>query len=256
MKPTTTTCVSAALLLAAAHNPTTLAFSPSSHVHSASVAVRSQKTRRTSLRLSAAAIATPSNDDSSSTTTTLTKQQKRIQQIRKEGGIFAFNTKFGALNPYAIYYGLVSIALGLVWFVALTFSQLFYKLTGGKLDKRRRLPVFFSHVWGTLLMLFTGCFPKVENWDAIKDFHKSGRKAMFVANHNSWMDIPFLGHTIGWHNYKFVAKKELEKVPILGKAIKVAKNVLVDRSNRRSQLLTLKQGMKWLDVSIIIYHCL
>ena len=57
----------------------------------------------------------------------------------------------------------------------------------------------------------------------------SGRKAMFVANHNSWMDIPFLGHTIGWHNYKFVAKKELEKVPILGKAIKVAKNVLVDR---------------------------
>lgn len=52
---------------------------------------------------------------------------------------------------------------------------------------------------------------------------------MFVSNHNSWMDIPFLGHTIGWRNYKFVAKKELEKVPILGKAIKVAKNVLVDR---------------------------
>ena len=63
------------------------------------------------------------------------------------------------------------------------------------------------------------------------------------------MDIPFLGHTIGWHNYKFVAKKELERVPILGTAIKVANNVLVDRSNRRSQLLTLKQGMKWLSVS-------
>ena len=62
-------------------------------------------------------------------------------------------------------------------------------------------------------------------------------------------DIPFLGHTIGWHNYKFVAKKELERVPILGKAIKVAKNVLVDRTNRRSQFMTLKQGMKWLDVS-------
>ena len=74
---------------------------------------------------------------------------------------------------------------------------------------------------------------------------------MFVSNHNSWMDIPFLGHVIGWHNYKFVAKKELEKVPILGKAIKVAENVLVDRSNRKSQLLTLKQGIKWLDVSVL-----
>ena len=98
--------------------------------------------------------------------------QKRMQQIRKEGEFLAFNTKFGALNPYAIYYGLVSIALGLVWFVALTFSQLFYKVTGGRFDKKRRLPVFFSHVWGTLLMLFTGSFPKIENWDIIREFHK------------------------------------------------------------------------------------
>lgn len=70
---------------------------------------------------------------------------------------------------------------------------------------------------------------------------------MFVANHNSWMDIPFLGYAIGWHNYKFVAKKELEKVPILGKAIMVGGNVCVDRNNRKSSMLALKQGMKWLD---------
>lgn len=98
-------------------------------------------------------------------------------------------------------------------------------------------------------MALTGCFPKVENWQIIKEFHKSNRKAMFVSNHNSWMDIPFIGHTIGWHNYKFVAKKELEKVPILGKAIMLSRNVCVDRSDRKSQLMTLKQGMKWLDVS-------
>lgn len=73
---------------------------------------------------------------------------------------------------------------------------------------------------------------------------------MFVSNHNSWMDIPFIGYTIGWQNYKFVAKKELEKVPILGKAIMLSKNVCVDRSNRKSQLMTLKQGMRWLDVSL------
>lgn len=132
-------------------------------------------------KLSAASsVASSSGDDSSSSSSSteesnnkaLTKQQKRIQQIRKEGGLFAFNTKYGALNPYAIYYGLVSIGLGLVWFVFLTLSQLFYKITGGRFDKKRRLPVFFSHVWGTLLMLFTGCFPKIENWDIIGEFHK------------------------------------------------------------------------------------
>ena len=79
---------------------------------------------------------------------------------------------------------------------------------------------------------------------------------MFVSNHNSWMDIPFIGHTIGWHNYKFVAKKELEKVPILGKAIMLSKNVCVDRSDRKSQLMTLKQGMKWLEVSsLYCFYC-
>ena len=235
----------------------TNAFSPTSYTQSITrIPYHNVHSSITSLSAASAAAASPNEPTTTSTPTdklqqkALTKQQKRLQQIRKEGGPLAFNTKYGALNPFAIYYGLVSIGLGLIWFVLLTLSQLFYKLTGGRFDTKRRLPVFFSHCWGTFLMAFTGCFPKVENANIVKEFHKSGRKAMFVSNHNSWMDIPFLGYAIGWVNYKFVAKKELEKVPILGKAIKVAKNVLVDRSNRKSQLLTLKSGMRWLDVSI------
>lgn len=72
---------------------------------------------------------------------------------------------------------------------------------------------------------------------------------MFVANHNSWMDIPFLGATIGWRNYKMISKKELGRVPILGTAIKVAGNIMVDRTDRRSQIKTLKQGINYLKVS-------
>ena len=69
---------------------------------------------------------------------------------------------------------------------------------------------------------------------------------MFVANHNSWMDIPFLGATIGWRNYKLISKKELGRVPILGKAIKVGGHIMIDRSDRRSQIRTLKQGIQYL----------
>lgn len=69
---------------------------------------------------------------------------------------------------------------------------------------------------------------------------------MFVANHCSWMDIPFMGVVIGWRNYKMIAKKELRKVPILGKAIQVGGNVMVDRSSRKSQLKTLKEGIAYL----------
>lgn len=84
----------------------------------------------------------------------------------------------------------------------------------------------------------------------------SKRPAMFVANHCSWDDIPFLGVTIGWRNYKIVAKKELEKVPILGKAIRLAANIEVDRSDRRSQMATFKKGIQFLKVSFFSCFCL
>ena len=75
------------------------------------------------------------------------------------------------------------------------------------------------------------------------------RAAMFVANHNSWMDIPFMGYVIGWRNYKFISKAELGQIPILGRSIKTGGHVMIDRTNRRSQILTLKSGMQWLKVS-------
>ena len=73
---------------------------------------------------------------------------------------------------------------------------------------------------------------------------------MFVANHASFMDIPFMGATIGWRNYKFVAKKELEKVPILSTGIKVAANLMVDRKDKRSGLKTLRTGIDFMKDGI------
>ena len=73
---------------------------------------------------------------------------------------------------------------------------------------------------------------------------------MFVANHASFMDIPFMGATIGWRNYKFVAKKELEKIPILSLAIKVANNLMVDRKDKKSGLKTLRTGIDYMKAGI------
>eukprot|EP00558_Chaetoceros_sp_UNC1202_P010694 CAMPEP_0197236404 /NCGR_PEP_ID=MMETSP1429-20130617/3513_1 /TAXON_ID=49237 /ORGANISM="Chaetoceros sp., Strain UNC1202" /LENGTH=239 /DNA_ID=CAMNT_0042695173 /DNA_START=157 /DNA_END=876 /DNA_ORIENTATION=- len=163
-------------------------------------------------------------------------------------GIFTFKTKYGYLNPFAIWYGFVAILLGLPWFVALTCCQLMYKVSK-KLDTFKRVPTFFSQIWGTWLLRLTGSCPKIEGKDILKKFYKENRAAMFVANHNSWMDIPFVGSTIGWRNYKLISKAELGKVPILGKSIAVGGHVMVDRTNRRSQIMTLKSGMQWLKVS-------
>lgn len=176
------------------------------------------------------------------------KKKERMEKIRKEGGIFAFNTKYGALNPFGIYYGLMAILLGIPWYIGLTACQLLYFVTRNKVDKFRRFPTFLSHVWGVTLMHLTRNYPKMENYDILRNFYKEKRPAMFVANHASWMDIPFLGATIGWRDYKLVSKKELGRVPILGKAIKIGGHVMLDRSDHRSQIRTLKRGIQTLKV--------
>lgn len=58
---------------------------------------------------------------------------------------------------------------------------------------------------------------------------------------------------MGWRNYKLISKAELGKVPILGKSIKEGGHVMIDRSNRKSQLQTFKAGVQWLLVSLTTY---
>lgn len=110
-----------------------------------------------------------------STTASSAKEQKIAalkRQVREEGGRFAFYTKYGALNPFAIYYGLVAIGLGIPWFLALTVYQGLAWVTRGKIDKQRLIPVWINHLWGTALMRLTRCYPKMENKDVLKKFYK------------------------------------------------------------------------------------
>lgn len=69
---------------------------------------------------------------------------------------------------------------------------------------------------------------------------------MYVANHCSWMDIPYVCRVFGFQNSKMIAKAELLKVPILGRALKVAGHVTLDRTDRRSQMKAYKDGVQWL----------
>lgn len=173
---------------------------------------------------------------------------------KKDGGKFSFQTKYGRLNPFAIYYGTTAILLGLPWFVGLTLCKLFYKITGERWDVNKRMPHFISHLWGMSLLRLSRSYPKVEGREILAEFFSHGEKnraAMFVANHNSWMDIPFLGATVGINqNYKFVAKAELKKVPILGTSIECGGHVMVDRLHRRSQVMAVKYGINWLKKGV------
>lgn len=68
-----------------------------------------------------------------------------------------------------------------------------------------------------------------------------GGPLIFVANHQSTIDIPTLFAAIPT-DFRFVAKKALMYVPILGWYMWMAKFVFVNRSHRREAIASLEQA--------------
>lgn len=60
----------------------------------------------------------------------------------------------------------------------------------------------------------------------------TGAPRLYVANHVSWFDIPAMIEVLP--HYGFVAKRELEKVPIFGPAARGVGVIYIDRENRKA----------------------
>lgn len=60
----------------------------------------------------------------------------------------------------------------------------------------------------------------------------AGSPRLYVANHISWFDIPSLIEVLP--HYGFVAKRELEKIPIFGAAARGVGVIYIDRENRKA----------------------
>ena len=74
----------------------------------------------------------------------------------------------------------------------------------------------------------------------VERLHGEGPRVL-AANHESWFDVMALcAHLpVG---YRFVIKKELEKVPIWGRAWRACGHVSVDRRNRQAALESLERA--------------
>lgn len=65
------------------------------------------------------------------------------------------------------------------------------------------------------------------------------RTAIVMANHRSMLDIPLMVVTVP--RIRFVAKKELGRIPIFGWSLIRSEHVLIDRKNRQEAITALKR---------------
>jgi 1-acyl-sn-glycerol-3-phosphate acyltransferase len=69
-----------------------------------------------------------------------------------------------------------------------------------------------------------------------------GAPRVYIANHVSWFDIPSMIEVLP--HYGFVAKRELEKIPIFGAAARGAGVIYIDRENRKAAFGAYEEAAK------------
>ncbi|MGH7602840.1 MAG: lysophospholipid acyltransferase family protein [Gemmatimonadaceae bacterium] len=82
--------------------------------------------------------------------------------------------------------------------------------------------------WSRLILIAAGVKVRVHGLEKAGD----GDPRVFASNHVSWFDVAALAMVLP--RYKFVAKAELFKVPLFGRAMRAAGMVEIQRDNRKA----------------------
>jgi len=105
-------------------------------------------------------------------------------------------------------------------------------------------------LWSPLLLWAAGIRVEVEGLENVDP----KRPTIYASNHQSTADIPVLFMALPV-NVRFVAKKQLGYVPLVGWYLHLARYPLVDRGNRAKAIKSLEEAGRKVrnGVSIIVY---
>lgn len=135
--------------------------------------------------------------------------------------IFETLMKKGLLKIYSIY-GLAVFALAFLLLLPFFLLAIFVK-------PFEKMAAPLNHIWARLFFFFL-----FLNRTKIRYEEKLDKKQtyIFCTNHNSYLDIPTVG--LIQHNFKFIGKASLRKVPLWGFMYSKL-HILVDRKSMRSK---------------------
>lgn len=105
--------------------------------------------------------------------------------------------------------------------------------------------------WGTdLLRIVKVKYTVSSTHISAKEF-SSGEAFMIMSNHASLYDIPLIFAAFPKASIRMMAKKELFRVPIWGKALARGEFISIDRENKRQAIVDLKHAKEMMQSGII-----
>jgi 1-acyl-sn-glycerol-3-phosphate acyltransferase len=108
-----------------------------------------------------------------------------------------------------------------------------------------------TSVWSRRVLRGAGTPVQVDGLERIP----SGGPVVYASNHSSMFDIWALAATLPG-SIRFVAKQELEKIPLLGAAMVAAGHVTIDRTNRARAMEAYARAARTIrekGVSVVVF---
>lgn len=106
----------------------------------------------------------------------------------------------------------------------------------GWLTRSDRVPAAIMRWWGSRFLRIGGWTVRVSGAERIPD-----GGVVLVANHQSLVDIP-LFLSVFPREICFIAKRELGRIPLFGRAMAAAGNLFVDREDPRNAVHMIRQA--------------
>ena len=147
---------------------------------------------------------------------------------------------------YRVYQLLVFLPLGLVATILAALLTIIFTFLG----MSRSMGYLIPHIWAKVMCILSLVRVKVYGRENIT----RGQSYVFVANHQGAYDIFAIYGYLG-HNFKWMMKKSLEKLPLVGFSCKVSGHIFVDNSSPSAIRETMHTAEKRLagGMSVVVF---
>ena len=135
--------------------------------------------------------------------------------------------------------------------LAVTVPLALLTIAFGTIDRHGKRVYRINQFWTWLILRVCGISLRVRGLENID----AGQPYIFMANHQSNIDIPVLIQSLARFQLRWIAKKELLRVPLFGWAMWATKHITVDRADPLDAVKSLERAGERIaaGISVVVF---
>lgn len=141
------------------------------------------------------------------------------------------------------------LKLLLVGMISIPFSLAM--VLSGLIDRQARTPYRLGRMWCKSVLFIAGIEVKVSGGEELD----TSRAYLFMANHQSNLDIPALMAGLCGFQLCLVAKKNLLRIPVFGWGLRACRMITIDRGSVHDAKSSIEQACQKLKegISVVVF---